>query len=412
MRKIIVGILLVTVFNSFSQELNYKATDSTMFELYTNAKWKELVNLGEKANLDYYYFNVRMGIAYFNLKQYYTAETYLKKAIQNNQTDFPKKYLFWCYQHMGESILAEQVYDQFTDITKEEIGDDKKFVESVYLEGGIKKPNTSQISNTFYGILSLKHRLTDNIRITHSLSTYAQSESDRELNSVQYNLSGNYFFDTSSIGVGAVYASSKFKESFMAQTPFGNQNITREVPSMTFGFYANYTRRFNRMALNINANYLTQTSKTQSNIGPMTPPGAPQQNVSESKNVFIPSVGLSYVPKIFKDRVTLATDLFVSLSDGNTDVIIKPYINISLTDKLWVNTSYLQIKEQLFSDYSTGILYNDENLSVKRSSSTLNYLLSPKTTVKLTYTAEKNDDSFQNTTYNTNSIFLGILYKF
>ena len=82
MQRIIVLMLLVSSVSVFSQEeIATKEIDETTLNYYNNGQWEELISYGEKVKKDYYYFNIRMGVAYFNLRQYYTAEEFFKKAI-------------------------------------------------------------------------------------------------------------------------------------------------------------------------------------------------------------------------------------------------------------------------------------------------------------------------------------------
>jgi len=432
MRGLIFAISLVIGINSFAQEQSFKVVDANMYELYTKESWKELVEMGEENPFDYYYFNVRMGIAKFNLKRYFEAEKYLNKALKNNETDFAKKYLFWSYLNMGEEVIAEQIYNQLSETAKGEIEYTTTFIESIYVEGGLKKPSTNKVGKTVYGIVALEHRLGNKIRMNHSYNLFSQNRTGSELDNKQYNFFGAYSFNTSSIGAGATIAKSNLNESYpdSIETPVGDTilgNTEDLISSSTQSFYLNYSYRLNRFKINTNLHFVTQSTSFsyEHSIpgppGPPPPPGFPpppretittEVDSSISRTAIIPSVGLYYTPKIFGDRVTIGADAFAAMTNDKTYFIIKPTLNVSITDRLWVNASYFQTKEHLFADYSTGILYNNLYLSVNRFASTVSFLINPKLTTNLTFTSEKFDDSFENINYTTNSIFLGIHYKF
>jgi len=428
MRRLILGILLMISFRSFSQEQHFKIVDSTTYYYYTNQEWRALADYGKKAEMDYYYFNIRMGVANFNLKRYLTAVKYLKKAIANNRTDFANQYLFWNYQQLGENILAERIYEQLTEQAKKEINFSKPFIESIYLEGGLKIPNTQAVGKTTYGLFALQHRLSKHIRMTHSFNYFSQNRQGQDITNMQYNFFGNYYIKNSALGLGAIIASSNLNESFpdSITTPFDDTipaNAEGSVVSNTNSFFINYNWRIHRLKINLNCNYVTQTAHFNYTTKAGPPPGAmygpnqppPLTEVADSsieRNSVIPSFSLSYIPKFFKDRVSVGAEVFVPISNKQTNFVLNPILNVSITDKFWLNTNYLQVKEFLFADYASGLLYNNLYLSEKRFSGTLNFIIVPKSTFIITYTLENFEDSYEKIKYNTNSIFLGIQFKF
>jgi hypothetical protein len=69
--------------HGLTQEVvNTQSVDQKTYTLYLNKQWKELIeagNLAKKNNIDFYYLQYRMGIAYYELKRYRKAITFLKK---------------------------------------------------------------------------------------------------------------------------------------------------------------------------------------------------------------------------------------------------------------------------------------------------------------------------------------------
>ncbi len=404
MQRIIIFILLISSISVFSQEVSTREVDEATLNYYDNGQWEELVSYGEKVQKDYYYFNVRMGVAYFNLRQYHSAEVFFKKAISKNDNDFAKEYLFWTYYNLGENVLAERVFDGLSETAKQNIDYKKTAVEFVYVEGGVKRPNVSNIENTLYGNVMLKHRIGDNIRVLHSINSLSQNQASQDYNSFQYHIFGSYYFDTSSVGLGAIFSTSDFSQLVFDDTG----DYAEDISSNTNSFYLFYGKRFNRLKLNASFNYVNQNATSE--ITTENPPSVVKTDVSES--VVIPSVGLSYTPAFLKDRISLGAEVFIPITENQTNIIVKPYLNVFILDKLWLNTSYLQVQDHLFVDYSSEILYNTPDLSVKRFVATANYVITPKVITKLTYTNENYDFDSLNFNYDINSIFLGIQFKF
>ena len=422
MRKLIIILIFSIGFQSYAQEATIAEVDAQTFKLFTAEQWKDLIAYGEENVQDFYYYNVRMGVAYFYEREYHSAEKYLKKAIAQESTEYAKEYLFWAYYNLGESFLTEQVYDQLSVETKRNIDYKKTAIESIYLEVGVKSPNIDDVENTYYGNIVLKHRLGKNIRILHSANIFLQDPSTQDFNSFQYHLSGTYFLNTSAISLGGIYNYSEF--TFVSNEEitgdFGNQLIVNNEGSNigdTYSIYANYSRRFNRLRVNANFNYTTQNSKRKTSTklylkedNSLISEEFNNANVTET--VYIPTIGLMYSPEFTKDRISIGADFFLPITETETNFIFKPYLNVFILDQLWLNTSYLQVKNHLFADYSSEILYNTPDLSVNRFVSTISYAFSKKLITKLTYTFENYDFDKANLAYDINSIFLGVQYKF
>ena len=422
MRKIIFITILAISFHSFSQDNSGKNIEKKTLEYFNAEQWKELINFGEENTQDYYFFNIRMGVAYFSERQYHSAEKYFKKAIKQQATEYAKEYLFWTYFNLGEIVLAEQVYDGLATETKRNIDYRKTAIESIYLEGGVKSPNTNEIENTYYGNIVLKHRLGKNIKVLHSVNLFLQNDGTQDFNSFQYHLSGTYYLETSAFSLGGIYSKSEFTyaDSEEITGDFGNlliQNSESASDGNTYSIYANYSRRFNRLRVNANFNYLTQNSTNKNftklylkDDGSLI--SEDFNNYKTTETVYIPSIGAMYTPAFTKDRLSVGADIFIAITENDTNLIFKPYLNIFVTDQLWINTHYLQVKDHLFADYSSEILYNTPDLSVNRFVSTINYAFSKSIITKLTYTFENYDFTSVDLNYNINSIFLGIQYKF
>ncbi len=422
MRKLIMILIFSIGIQSYSQKASITEVDAQTYKLFTAEQWKDLIVYGEENAQNSYYYNVRMGVAYFNEREYYSAEKHLKKAIEQGNTDFAKEYLFWVYYNLGESFLAEQAYDQLSTKAKKNVDLKKTTIESIYIEVGIKSPNTNEVENTYYGNIILKHRLGKNIRILHSVNTFIQDQSAQDFNSFQYHISGVYFINTSSISIGAIFNESEFNSltNEIIIDDFGNNLIEEFISNSkgkTYSYYANFNKRFNRFRLNVNFNYLTQNSTIKS-IDKVTSESDGtiiSEEFSKTKNketVYIPSVGVMYTPKFTKDRISIGADFFFPITEIETNIIFKPYLNIFILDQFWLNTSYLQVEDYLFADYSSEVLYNTPDLSVKRFVSTINYAFSKKLITKLTYTFENYKFNTTALAYDINSMFLGVQYKF
>jgi tetratricopeptide (TPR) repeat protein len=93
----------------------YTKPDSASFHLYLNEQWAELARYCEGAieiGYDPYYIRVRLGVAYYELKQYDKAEKQFEGALVRNGLDnYSLSYLYSCY-------LANRQYGKAQGITR------------------------------------------------------------------------------------------------------------------------------------------------------------------------------------------------------------------------------------------------------------------------------------------------------
>ncbi len=414
--------------NFYGQEANYPQVDSATYYHFENKEWKELIEVGAKQDFDYYYFNVRMGIAHYSVNQFYFAEHYLKRALENNNTDYARKFLFWTYLKLGELDLAGQTYDLISKEERNVMHYEPGFMESFYIEGGIKVPNSNLVGNMNYGTLAVKHRLGKKFRFNYSLMPFSQKITERKLTNMQFNAFLGYRVKQAYFSAGVMLANAKVKDNYLIEDfnfddsdVKGHLKIDGNINSNTVSYLFNYNQRLGRFDFNINLNYTSQSSSFDytnrailwdNNDQPL-PDSTSKYVSSGGRYAFIPSVGASYFPKIFKDKVGFGADVFFAFYENSTEVVFKPNISILFSDKLWLNASYFEIKNKLFSDYTTAIFYN-ANQETNRFKGTLSYLINPLVIIKATYLYEgiTDRDPFFGISYGMHSGFLGVQFLF
>jgi hypothetical protein len=171
-----------TDFNRINQET---------YRLYTESNWDSLVLTGKEAlrqKVDYYYLRMRIGIAYFNKKNYRTAALHFIRAMEMNQGDpVALEYLYFSRLYAGQTQQAGAMRARFegglADKLPKERGDffNKAGAEYLYeaashdhplndpeallgLPAG-SQPVTLHFSNFN---LSLENRITPGISLAHS----------------------------------------------------------------------------------------------------------------------------------------------------------------------------------------------------------------------------------------------------
>lgn len=102
--------------NLYAQDnlLSYKKVDSTSYALFVKQDWESLIELGKeskKEGIDFYYLNVRMGIAYYKEGKMLIAIKYLEAAYYLNTYDVVvQDYLYWAYRYGGMLLESDLFY--------------------------------------------------------------------------------------------------------------------------------------------------------------------------------------------------------------------------------------------------------------------------------------------------------------
>ena len=93
--------------------LNSAIVEQKSYQLYLDKNWNELIKFGNRAinsGFDYYYLQIRIGIAYFEKKNYSLAENHFKKVLQFNSDDeLAQEYLYYCFIYNGRNEEARML---------------------------------------------------------------------------------------------------------------------------------------------------------------------------------------------------------------------------------------------------------------------------------------------------------------
>ena len=109
---ILVIVFIFTHSISFSQELNVGEVDRKTFQLYQEKNWKELIKEGKEAlnqGLDFFYLRMRLGIAFYEQKNYLSAIPHFRKALTFNDEDkFAQEYYYFALLYSGQALEARK----------------------------------------------------------------------------------------------------------------------------------------------------------------------------------------------------------------------------------------------------------------------------------------------------------------
>lgn len=400
----IICILFFFSFYSNAQEISYGEIDQQSFDLYQKSDWKGLALMASKhsKSSDYYYFNVRVGIAYFNLKDYYQAEKYFTKAVNSNATDFALLYLYWSYLNMGQIDRAEEIFKLLSIEEQDKIQKENNWIESIYIEGGQKKSNSTAKGNLNYLSLNTYHRLSDKISLSNGISTIDQTNQQGEISQFQLSTFPSFYIKNGwSINTGFLYA----KNSGSSVNTINSITSTTYLDINNFGYYGGISKQFRRINAELYGYYITQNLNTS---------GRYQGQYLETQingDTKIAGLNLAYVLPVFRNKLTIGSMFFSASDDYISSFLYNPYAFVSFSPKIWLKTSYYPIKETFFVDKSAGIFFTNNNVDMDRLAFSLSYNPSKHWQFIGTYSKENIKEISPEINYDLNSIFLGINYK-
>lgn len=193
-------ILLATFYSigAFAQnELTYETVDSITYQQYLKKDYKNLKETGNKAlkkEIDFYYLRTRLGIAYYETKNYEKSLIHLKKAYAMNPSEaILKEYYYFSLLY---TLRTSDAYDLASGFSKElqsKIGFKKQNInfESSFDRVGItaiaitnnnnsKEKNdilgdgtyaeTTLQNNSYIGNLYIENSISNRLKIYNSLS--------------------------------------------------------------------------------------------------------------------------------------------------------------------------------------------------------------------------------------------------
>ena len=125
---------------SAQEKWNFPEVDRKSYEFYEQQKWAELIDYAHEARqygIDFFYLQVRTGIAYYNLKKYNKSTPYFLKAWETDSSpEWLQEYLYYSLIFSGQSTEASKVANQFSEPMKQKIKYQEKKVLLTAFEAG------------------------------------------------------------------------------------------------------------------------------------------------------------------------------------------------------------------------------------------------------------------------------------
>jgi len=132
--------LLFTIPSQATRKLDFQTVDLLTYRCFNEKKWDSVIMVGKQAlrqDIDYYYLRARLGIAYFEIKEYIPSITHLARARKFNAGDpVTNDYLYRAYlytHHPEEAGILKSSIPEESWLNEETTSG---FLEQVHVESG------------------------------------------------------------------------------------------------------------------------------------------------------------------------------------------------------------------------------------------------------------------------------------
>jgi len=116
-------LVSLTGFSQLSSD--FSALDKATYDFYLKKDWKNLLIYGKwglQNGFDYYYLRMRLGIAYYEQKNYRKAIVHFRKALEFNFKDNSAlEYLYYSYLFSGRKTDAYALVSEFSQSLKKRL---------------------------------------------------------------------------------------------------------------------------------------------------------------------------------------------------------------------------------------------------------------------------------------------------
>lgn len=457
MLKLKLILPFVLFFSVLYGQDSFKTVDSTTYQLYLKKNWKDLSKYGKKASkqgYDYYYLNVRTGIAYFELESYKKAKKFFEKSLINNSSSlFVKEYLFWSNINLLREPEAYDIYKTLSDTVKKSINyTPKKSAEYLMIESGMKVSNNKNAAgNLYYANVGLNSKWLPYFSTFQSYSFMQQKtvwgnmHQHQVVFSPQLNLKKgwkitgvfNYSNYTSYLNFGESYSYNTYGHIIADSGEYrtdttnvdkylfsGNYNqnglltqlnISKQIGGLSLtphvSYYAEWASPDYKESI-----YSKKDIKKVKIIFPMPPATfttlydttITDYNSTSYNSQWQVGLDLNYS---IRNKVTIGGDLNMIRINQYKTINLVPYIKIKMSDNFSL-FAYRAVKNNYTLSLFGGkqFINTYDNISSK-TSFTGEFRLSDKTNLYTTYQIENVGDILSLKQYKFNSLFAGLKIK-
>lgn len=427
----IIATFFLSYINTYAQDtLNSATVEQKSYQLYLDKNWSELIKFGNKAldsGFDYYYLQLRIGIAYYEKKNYALAEGYFKKALTYNTDDeLSLEYLYYCYFLNGRYDEARLLSKKFNKSLADKIGTSTQSkVGFVIIEAGSKitdqksypsKDPKNIKGNYFkppvYAQVGLNHYINNNFSLFHAATYFSQETFINKIKQYQYYLKGsiplkNGFSISPSIHYINLKVSSE-KTITITDTlwPPGMPPHTQPPPGAPPLKTVTTTTNISNSS---QSNYFVGSLNIQKVMKKFVfGIGASASNMSNVTQ-YINSGFVSYAP-FGNSKLVLGCTGYAHTVDSykTTYAAAVPFLYIQPANKLSVKLSYMYNVKNNFIEENGYLVNNSPDVTQSRYSALINFNINKRVSLYGLYQLEYKYEAVQSFNYRYNVIVAGL----
>ncbi|MEO8762200.1 MAG: hypothetical protein ABI388_11740 [Bacteroidia bacterium] len=420
-RRLIVLISIV-----FACQLYIRAQDTLSgytveqksLDLYIAKKWKELTAFGNEAlhkGYDYYYMQMRVGIAYYERKNYCLAESHFRKALQFSSNDsLALEYIYYCYIFTGRNEDARKLSKKFNRELATKTGTNTKSpIDFVIIEGGTKISDSSTyFKPAVYFQAGLSHTIKNKVSFFHAATYFHQQNIVGTLTQLQYYLRAtipvkkNWLISPSFHLVNINFSSETPTTTIDTLWPPGVPPHTQPPPGAPpFKTITNtsYSTR------STNSIYFVGSFAIQKIIKRFTlTAGSTISNISNTTE-FINN-GALYYSVLGNSKLVLGCAGYLHSIDNykTTYASVAPFVYVQPTKSISIKLSYLYNRGNNIIESNGYFINNSPDLTKSRIALLANFNINKSIALYATYQLENKLENIQQFNYHYNVIVVGI----
>ena len=380
------------------------------YQLYLEKKWPELIKFGNKAvheGFDYFYLQLRIGIAYYEKKNYNVAEGHFRKALSfNSEDELTQEYLYYCYLYVGRYEEARLLSKVFSPTLAEKIGTNKQSrIGFMLLEGGTKvtdsvayydkngKTNSNYFNSPIYFQLGLNHYVKNKLSVFNALTYFNQQSFVNQVRQFQYYLK----------------VTIPTKKAWLISPAFHWINIKVTSDAKALPPKMGPPRPPNQTTNSTLSNYFVGSLMIQKNIRKLTLGlGTTVSNMNNATQ-YINFGSLSY-SILGNSSLVFGCTGYLHTEDtySSTNVAIAPYIYTQPAKWLAFKLSYFSNTKRNILEDNGYLVNNSGDLTTSRYSALMNVTLNKHIAIYGLYQLENKHEGVQEFNYSYNVIVGGL----
>jgi tetratricopeptide (TPR) repeat protein len=189
-RIIVLLLFFYSLLSYANNQVSIVSIDSLSYVQFNAGDWDGLIEtaeLAKKNNIDFKWLQQRVGYAYFVKKQYYKSMRHYEKALDYDDDEISRLYLYYNGVYTGRTAFARFQASQLSEITLTEVREKQyRLTDAVDLEYSYKMPDNPSTHQGHYKRLGLNSQLGYKLNLYQSFSNFNQSTDTTQTRQNEY----------------------------------------------------------------------------------------------------------------------------------------------------------------------------------------------------------------------------------